>query len=198
MKRSSPPVGVAPRAAWGRECGYSTLELLLAALLAFCLVGMAGWMFRRQVHEFLDIREQARAQSGLKLALQAMTLEIANAGAMLPHPRESFAAQPGRLGFAYIDLSGRSCPEGSKAAVTFRLSPSGSADRILEEIACDGTPIAPRVLARAPRGKLGLAFLYYDKRGAPTVDPNLVHAVDLEITLQTAGPKAGPSFVKQT
>lgn len=178
------------------QSGLGTVELLLAGFLSFTLVGTVGWMFRHQVHEYFDIREQARVQSGLLLALQSMTLEIANAGAMLPNPRESFSAQSARFSFAYIDLSGRSCPAGSKASITYRISPVGSTDRIVQDIACDGRLLPARVLATASRGKLRLAFRYYDKLGVPTANPGQVHAVDLEISLQTAGPKAGSTFFK--
>jgi len=178
------------------QAGMGTLELALAAFLGFTLVGTGGMLFKRQVHEYLDIREQARVQAGLKLALQSMTLEMANAGALLPNPRESFVAQAGRFAFAYMDLTGRSCPEGAKALVAFRASASGQVDRIVEDITCDGRFLRTQTLASVPRGKLKLAFRYYDKRGAPTANAAQIKAVDMDISLQAAGPKAGKTFAK--
>ena len=178
------------------QAGMGTLELALAAFLGFALLGTGGMLFKHQVHEYLDIREQARVQAGLKLALQSMTLEMANAGALLPNPRESFAAQAGRFSFAYMDLTGRSCPEGAKAMVAFRAATSGQTDRIVEDITCNGRFLRTQTLVSAPRGKLKLAFRYYDKRGAPTANAAQVKALDLDISLQTAGPKAGKTFAK--
>lgn len=178
------------------QAGLGTLELALAGFLGFTLVGSGGLMFRHQVREYLDIREQARVQAGLKLALQSMTLEMANAGALLSDPRESFSAGPNRFTFAYLDLTGRSCPAGSKARIAYRLAQTDQADRIVEDIACDGRSARTQVLAAAPRGRLSLGFRYYDQRGAATADPGQVKAVDLEIALQSAGPKAGPRPLK--
>ena len=178
------------------QAGLGTVELALAGFLGFTLVGTGGLMFRHQVHEYLDIREQARVQAGLKLALQSMTLEMANAGALLDNPRESFAAQPTRFSFAYLDLTGRSCPAGSKARVVFRSAPTAHNDRIVEEITCEGRSPRTQVLATVPLGRLRLAFRYFDQRGAATVDPNQIKALDLEISLQSAGPKAGPRPLK--
>jgi hypothetical protein len=180
----------------GRQAGVGLLELILAGFLSFILIGTGGYMFRRQVHEYLDIREQARVQAGLKRALQIMTLEIANAGAALPDSRESFAAQASSLTFAYTDLTGRSCPTGSKARVTFRATSTSQGDRIVQDIACNGRTAPAQVLAQAPQGKLRLAFRYYDISGTITADPGQVKAVDLEVSLQTAGPKAGKTAFK--
>lgn len=173
------------------QSGLGTLELILAGFLGFTLVGMGGLMFRRQVHDFLDIREQARIQAGLKLAMQSMTLEMANAGALLPDPRASFSPLPSRFTFAYIDLTGRSCPEDSKAQVTYRVVSDQATDRIVADVACDGRKMPAHALATAPRGKLGLSFRYYDRRGVETTRPDQIKAADLQITLKTAGPKAG-------
>lgn len=164
--------------------------------MAFILVGTGGLMFRHQVHEYLDIREQARIQAELKLAMQSMTLEIANAGALLPNPLTSFSAQPASLAFGYLDLTGRSCPAGSTAVVAFRTATAGKTDRIEESITCNGRRQPVQILATAPRGMLNLSFNYYDRNGAVTRVSNQIKAVDLRIALKAAGPKAGKTYAK--
>lgn len=174
----------------------STMDLLLAGSLALVLVGMSGYLFRNQVREYRDIRDQARIQADLKLAMQAMTRQIGNMGALLPNPMDGFDNSPDRIAFAYVDVPGRFCAADTRITVAFYAEQAGSQDRLMQAIACAGGARQVRQLAAVPQGGLKLAFRYLDKDGNPSVSRSGIKAVELTLALESGPALAGRRFEK--
>jgi Tfp pilus assembly protein PilV len=175
----------------GRQAGFGLIELVLAGFLAFTLLGMAGYLCKKQVQGYLDIRDQANIQAGVKKALQAMIRQISSAGGALADPLDHFSAQTGRFTFAYVDLGGNLCAPEAKTIISFYTKPGKSEDALMQDIDCGTGKIQSRKLASVPTGGLGLSFRYLDKNGITTIQPKKIKAVELDLKLQTGKAKAG-------
>ena len=179
-----------------RQAGFGVVELVLAGFLAFTLLGIAGYLFKNQVQGYLDIRDQARVQAGVKKALQAMTRQISNAGGCLPDPMTDFSAKAERFTFAYLDLGGGHCGHSSKTIISFYKTTGESGDALMQDIDCGGGNRQSRTLASVPAGGLSLSFRYLDKAGEVTWQPNQIKSIELNLNLTTGKAKAGARFRK--
>jgi hypothetical protein len=166
-----------------RQQGWSQVETLLAGFLGFVLVLSGGYLFKNQIGEYHDIKNQAEMQAGFKKALQGMSRQIPNAGGFVPD-RKDFSIQPGGFTFAYMDWLGHSCPGRSIVVVSYYVKSGNQEDALMEDIACKTGPSQSRVLASASHGGLDLSFRYLDKNGFPTVNPALMKAVDVDLVME--------------
>jgi hypothetical protein len=169
--------------------GWTQLEVLLAGFLGLTMVLASGYLFTTQVSGYQDIKDQAKIQSGLKLALQGMTRQISNAGACLANPLQNFSPQKDRITFSYVDVRGHFCDEDATVIVSFYTRAGDREDALMEDIRCDHGDSQSRTLASVPTGGLDLSFQYLDKNGSPTNTTSLIKAVQLDIGMQT-GKKA--------
>jgi Tfp pilus assembly protein PilW len=176
--------------------GLTTLEMLLAGFMGLMLLWAGGYLYRNLVREYLDIRDQVRIQSDMKSALQAMTRQIANMGALLPDPLEGFSPRSARLDFAYTDVPGRFCPPGSRVSVAFYAEQGGKGDRLMQTLLCKDGNAQTRQLAATPPGALRLSFRYLDGSGTQTLDRASIKSVELTLALETGPARAGRRFEK--
>ncbi|MDB5102578.1 MAG: hypothetical protein JWP91_267 [Fibrobacteres bacterium] len=169
--------------------GLTLMEMLVAGFLGVLMVVCGGYLFSSQVKGYMDIRDQARIQSDLKKAMQAITRQISNAGACMSDPRKGFAAGHQRLSFSYVDVKRKFCPdETDELTMTLYSKAGAQEDLLIQEIRCPGQPTQTRTLAKVPGG-VDLNFAYVDKGGLPTADVSRIKAVQLDLTLHT---KVGP------
>jgi hypothetical protein len=178
-----------------KQAGWSMVELLLAGFLALTMVMAAGYLFTNQVSGYQDIKNQAKMQADLKMALGSMTRQISNAGALLTNPLDQFKPGEKKITYAYIDLNGSYCDEMAKVLISFYSTLTNKQALLMEDIRCPSGLVQSRKLATLPPGGLDMSFRYLDKNNNATNNSVAIRSVQLDLEMLSA--KAGKNPQKK-
>lgn len=168
----------------GPPKGLTLLEVLIAAAIAVVVVLLGGFLFLGQLRGYRDLDVQAKIQTQAKIAVQSMSRDIGNTGAVLDDKRLNFQMQSSRIQFSYVDLKGRHCPATDTVTTSFYVTRSSRGDTLMQQIQCNQRTPTGRAIVKG-FGTINLAFTYYNATGIVTAVAANVRQVEFTLDLRS-------------
>ena len=168
----------------GSRAGLTLLEVLIAAAIGVVVVLLGGFLFLGQLRGYRDLDVQAKIQTQAKIAVQSMSRDIANTGAVLDNKRVNFLMQTNRIRLSYMDLKGRYCPTTDTVTTSFYVTKSSKGDTLTQETQCNHRTAKRRAIVKGV-GNIILTFGYFDAAGVATAVAANVRQVEFTLDLQS-------------
>lgn len=168
----------------GSRAGLTLIEVVIAAAIAGAVVVLGGFLFLGQLRGYRDLDVQAMIQTQAKIAVQSMSRDIGNTGAVLDNKRLNFEMQSTRIQLSYIDLKGRHCPATDTVTTSFFVVNNSMGDTLVQETQCNHQTPTRRAIVKGI-GTIVLTFKYYNATGTVTGSAANVRQVEFSLDLRT-------------
>lgn len=168
----------------GSRAGLTLLEVLIAAAISVVVVLLGGFLFLGQLRGYRDLDVQAKIQTQAKIAVQSMSRDIGNTGAVLDDKRLNFQMQSSRIQLAYMDLKGRHCAASDTVTTSFYVTKSPLGDTLMQQIRCNSRTPTRRAIVKGV-GTINLGFTYYNATGSVTWVAANVRQVEFTLDLRS-------------
>lgn len=168
--------------------GMTLVEILIASAVGLLVMALAGYIFKRQSRNYLDMQVQSDLQAQMKKGQQMLTREISNVGAGMDPAANPFTMHSNRLSFSFIDLKGRHCAAMDTVTLTFRIASTPPGQSLIKERKCGGSgaTVAESVM-KCDSAKLEFWYIKPDRY--TTSVPSEVKMIQYELSVYSKNSK---------